>query len=437
MQDEQTNKTQSGYIDRLRRAHGAETSSGSSHQPTADSALSTSAASLPMPPTTRDIAAAQSQKRDLTKQRHPGGCKVVIEDQRQPDHFAGVTFSLYKRTQVKKSLVDAMTKGAIEESNYWGAELVCCGCFLELWEVLFEFMSRNVGMSNPKMPVIVAKCFADFKQIAMGEFSTNQLGMRNSAKVRKIFAKVISLLCTSRKRGKLEYVKVDKDNDFDILKLSTRMKAPSAEFSNGVMLGGDPTEIGVAVNEFCYHISKNVRNHLMADYWVEWLLEFDKICRKKKERCQCARRDFAPQEDDGGKDVSFVLWDALLREGRSRPQKPIVTIMCSILELFKVRFSVGVKKRRRHMLYFAVSLLCEPLDLATDTIHNESALVSVLANLDVVYGQVKQGESSVIHQSSPKTGKKKTAKATPSTEEQRAAKKMDILLTMGIDEASG
>ena len=45
-------------------------------------------------------------------------------------------------------------------------------------------------------------------------------------------------------------VKVDKDNDFDILKLSTRMKAPSAEFSNGVMLGGDPTEIGVAVNEF-------------------------------------------------------------------------------------------------------------------------------------------------------------------------------------------
>jgi hypothetical protein len=361
----------------------------------------------------------------------------VIEDQRQPEHFAGVTFSLYKRTQVKKSLVDAMTKGAIEESNYWGAELVCCGCFLELWELLFEFMSRNVGMSNPKMPVIVEKCFADFKQIATGEFSTNQLGMRNSVKVRKIFAKVISLLCTSRKRGRLEYVKVDKDNDFDILKLSSRMKAPSAEFSNGVMLGSDPTEIGVAVNEFCYHISKNVRNHLMADYWVEWLLEFDKICRKKKERCQCARRDFAPQEDDGGKDVSFVLWDALLREGRSRPQKPIVTIMSSILELFKVRFSAGVKRRRRHMLYFAVSLLCEPLDLATDTIHNESALVSVLANLDVVYGQVKQGESSVIHQASPKTGKKKTTKASASTKEERAAKKMDILLTMGIDDASG
>ena len=187
MQDEQTNKTQSGYINRLRRAHGAETSSrsSSSHQHTADSALATSAASLPMPPTTRDIAAAQSQKRDLTKQRHPGGCKVVIEDQRQPDHFAGVTFSPYKRTQVKKSLVDAMTKGAIEESNYWGAELVCCGCFLELWEVLFEFMSRNVGMSNPKMPVIVAKCFADFKQIATGSSPQTSWGCVTPPKCEK------------------------------------------------------------------------------------------------------------------------------------------------------------------------------------------------------------------------------------------------------------
>lgn len=430
--ENETSKTQSSYINRLRRAHGAGPSSGPTQSLTVDSVLASSASSLPMPPTTRDIANAKPHKQE----RHPGGCKVVIEDQRQPEHFAGVTFSLYKRSQVKKSLIDAMTKGAFEESNYWGAELICCGCFLELWELLFEFMSRNVGMSNPKMPVIVAKCFADFKQIATGEFSTNQLGMRNSNAVRKIFAKVISLLCTSRKRGRLEYVKVDKDNDFDILKLSSRMKAPTAEFSNGVVLGGDPTEIGVAINEFCYHISKNVRNHLMADYWVEWLFEFDKICRKKKERCQCARRDFAPQEDDGGKDVSFVLWDALLREGRSRPQKHIVTIMSSILELFKVKFTASVKRRRRHMLYFAVGLLCEPLDLAIDTIHNETALVSVLSNLDIVYNQVKQGESSVIHQALSKTGKKKT-KVSTSDKEELAAKKMDILLTMGVDEASG
>lgn len=379
-----------------------------------------------MPPTTRDIAAVQPRQ-------NPGGCRVIIEDQRQPEHFAGVTFSHYKRTQVKKSLVDAMTKGAIEESNYWGAEMICCGCFLELWEVLFEFMSRNIGMSNPKLPVIVAKCFTDFKQVATGEFSTNQLGMRNSGKVRKIFAKTISLLCTSRKRGRLEYVKIDKDNDYDIVKLSSRLKAPSADFSNGVMLGGDPTEIGVAVNEFCYQISKNVRNHLMADYWVEWLLEFDKICRKKKERCQCARRDFAPQEDEGGKDVSFVLWDALLKEAKSRPQKAIVTIMSNILELFKVRFTAGVKRRRRHMLYFAVSLLCEPLDLTTATIQNETALVAVLENLDVVYGQVKQGESSAVHEASPKVRKKNVA----TDKEKQSDKKLNILLTMGIDDASG
>ena len=388
-----------------------------------------------MPPTVMDIT---NHKKAHEPQKHPGGCRVVIDDKRQAEHFAGVTFSMYKRTHVKKSLADAMTKGAIEEANYWGAELVCCGCFLELWEALFEFMSRNIGMSNPKLPVVIAKCFADFKTIATGEFSTDQLAMRNSSKVRKNLAKVISILSTSRKRGKLEYAKIDKDNDFDILKLSSRMKAPTAEFSSGVVQAGDPTEISVAINELCYSVSKSVRNHLMADYWIEWLLEFDKRCRKKKERCQCARRDFAPQDDDGGKDVVFVVWDALFHEARSRSQKAIVTIMSSLLELFKVRFTSGVKKRRRHLLYFAVSLLCEPLDLALDTIHNETALVSVLENLDVVYAQVKQGETSTIPVASPKAaragsdGMKNKKKNEPSAKD---TAKLDILLTMGVDKS--
>ena len=131
--------------------------------------------------------------------------------------------------------------------------------------------------------------------------------------------------------------------------------------------------------------------------------------------------------------MSFVLWDALLKEAKSRPQKAIVTIMSNILELFKVRFTAGVKRRRRHMLYFAVSLLCEPLDLATDTIQNETALIAVLENLDVVYGQVKQGESSAVHEASPRPRKTKTTME----KERQSDKKMNVLLTMGIDSASG
>lgn len=435
MTEDQDKNSQSSYIDRLRRAHGVSSSSS----------IPSSRMILPMPPTVFDIAMAshkskskgattssenQQKKSQTQSQINLGECRVLIDDPRQQEHFAGVSFSMYKRTQVKKSLADAMTKGMIEDANYWAAELVCCGSFLELWDVIFEFMSRNIGMSNPKLPVIITKCFQDFKNVAMGEFITNQLGMRNSSKVRKNIAKVISILCTSRKRGRLEYVKIDKDSDFDILKLSSRLKAPSADLSKSVIKSGDPTEISVAINEICHHIGKNVRNHLMTEYWIEWLLEFDSRCRKKKERCQCERRDFAPQEDEGGKDVIFVVWDALFQEARKRPQKQIMTIMTSLLELFKVRFTSGVKKKRRHLLYFAVSLLCEPLDLSMDAIQNETALVAVLGNIDVVYSQVKQGETSTIPEKPTKTAKEMTEK------EKKAAHKIDILTTMGFDETS-
>ena len=435
--------SQSDYIKRLRRKNATEPSS----QGGIENVMTYSASLLPMPPTTSDIRAAMASKggkkgggvqqpHGSHQQRSSSGSesKSVISDPRQQEHFAGVTFSMYKRTQVKKSLVEAMTRGAIEEANYWGAELICCGCFLELWEVLFEFMSRNIGMSNPKMPVIVEKCFHDFKDAAMSsEFATDQLGMRNSSKVRKLMAKVISIMCTSRKRGKQEYVKIDKDNDFDILSLSRRLKASSADYGRTVLRSGDPTEIAVAINEFCYHISKDVRNPMMANYWIEWLLEFDKRCRKKKERCQCERRDFAPGDDDGGKDPIFVIWDALLQQGKTRTQRAISTIMSSVLALFNMRFTSSVKKRRRHLLYFAVGLLCEPLDLTVSAIQNETALKSVLENLDIVYAQVKHGEVTVAPELPARRSTKQNAEL--GAKEKAAAHKLGVLLTMGVDDA--
>jgi hypothetical protein len=308
-----------------------------------------------------------------------------------------------------------------------------------------EFMGRNINTSNPKLPVIVSKCFQDFKDIAMnGDFVINQMDMRNEPKVRRIFAKLVSILCTSRKKGKMEYVKVDKENDFDVLKLSARLKAPTADFGQKVLKAEDPTEVYVAINELCYHISKNVRNALMSQYWIEWILEFDNKCRKKKERCQCIRRDFAPQDDDGGKDIVFLIWDALLTEAKTRTQmhsKALTNIMMSLLELFKIRFSSGTKKRRRHLLYFAVGLLCEPLDLAIDVIQGEKALISVLGNIDIIYAQVKQSEITnpklvppSIKQIAKEAKEKEKAAKSMTAKEEKAAHKLSILTTMGTED---
>ena len=87
---------------------------------------------------------------------------VIITDVRKDDDFAGITFSMYKRSQVKKSLIEAMNRCAIEEANYWAAELICCGCYIELWEVIMEFMGRNINTSNPKFAGYSFKVFSGF-----------------------------------------------------------------------------------------------------------------------------------------------------------------------------------------------------------------------------------------------------------------------------------
>ena len=372
----------------------------------------------------------QTNKQANTNQTNQ--CQVIVKDDRQINEFAGVTFSLYKRSQVKKSLLESISKGAIEEANYWAAEFICCGCFIELWEIIMEFLGRNINTASPKLPVIIEKCFQNFKQIAMNDYLTDQLEMRNSQRVRKIIAEIISILCTSRKKSKIEYVKIDKDNDFDVLKLSSRLKASSAEYGQKILKTEDPTEVHVAVNELCYHLSNDTRNALMAQYWVEWLLEFDKLCRKKKERCQCIRRDFAPQEDDSGLDIIFLVWDAILTEAKTRSQKVILTIILSILNLFKMRFTIGVKKRRRHLIYMAINLLCEPLDLKVDPLQCKSSLKTILQNLDIIYSQVKQGEvsSAVVEEARAKIAANKKPKTQ---KELDAEHKLDILSTMGFD----
>ena len=62
-----------------------------------------------------------------------------------------------------------MSKGAIEEAMF-----ICCGCFIELWEIIMEFLGRNINTASPKLPV--EKCFQNFK-ISINDYLTDQLEM--------------------------------------------------------------------------------------------------------------------------------------------------------------------------------------------------------------------------------------------------------------------
>ena len=63
-----------------------------------------------------------------------------------------------------------------------------------------------------------------------------------------------------------------------------------------------------------------------------------------------------------------------------------------------MRYSSGAKKRRRFLIYFAISLILLPVDLNIKIIEGEQQIQKIKDRIDIIYKQIKKNEIQ------PKTG---------------------------------
>ena len=101
-----------------------------------------------------------------------------------------MTFSKFKKSEVKKELLKCLLSGNIEQSCYWSAELICSGDFLYLWNTLFFFTSKYIHIGNPKLPLYIDSRLNIFKNIVNQGYSTDILKLRNNSNIRKLFIEV-------------------------------------------------------------------------------------------------------------------------------------------------------------------------------------------------------------------------------------------------------
>lgn len=314
-----------------------------------------------------------------------------INDKRNQKDFKGISFSKYKKTAVRKELLNCLLNGKIEHSCNWSVELICAGHYIELWEIIITFMSKHIHLGNPKLPSYIDLRFDNFREIVSNGYRDNELPMRNNEKIRRLFAEIMCVLCESRKTHSFESVKIKKKEEFDMTQMTSRLKAPSVVYAQKIFMKGDAKELFIAVNEFAYHISSASKNALSACYWLEWILEFQNICKTKKEKCVCERRVFAPVDEKYQMDPIWILWDLILHESIQQ-DKLTIKLIRSLLNLFCVRFMPGVKKKRRYLLYFSISLLTENVNLNIEMIENKQIIDTVVKKIDQVYKQVKKNE---------------------------------------------
>lgn len=317
-----------------------------------------------------------------------------INDIREPSEFRCETFSRYKKTEVRKQLLQSMIRGKIEPACYWAAELVCAGHFMDLWETILHYTGKHIHLGNPKIVSYLEMRFQIFRNIVSQTHYINELQLRNNQNIRKLFAELIATLTYSNRKHSFEAIKINRVEEFDMTQMTERLKAPSVKYAEPIFKKEDPKELYIALNEFSFNISMDRRNMLNACYWIEWVIEFDLICRKRHESCLCEKRSSLNVENKYQRDIIWVVWDSILHYANETKNAFIIKLVNSIMNLFCIKYTTGSCKKRRYLLYFAVALLTEPVPMDIEMITKKTMIQNVVEKIGEIYKQIKKNEIS-------------------------------------------
>lgn len=320
---------------------------------------------------------------------------VEINDIRSQKEFKGISFSGFKKSDVKKVLIKSLISSKIEAACYWTAELICAGHYADVWDTLLFFYSKHIHLGNPKLAIYLELRIEHFKGILKNGYTHFELSMRNNHKIRGLFAEMICVLCHAHKKHTFDEIKMKKE-DFDMNVMADKLKANHTRFADIVFKPEDPRELFIAVNELVYHLSNEGKNAILACFWIEWIIQYETICKWKKEKCICERRDKMPVDSKFQTHIVWIIWDSLLSVAAACHPTLIQKIVKSLLSLYCLKYNECCFKKRKFLIYFAVSLLTEKVSLDIEMMHatDKATIQRVNENLNLIYNQIKENEKS-------------------------------------------
>ena len=317
-----------------------------------------------------------------------------INDIRIPSDFKSCSFSKYKRTEVKSTLIKTMLKGKIEESCYWSAELVCAGHFMDLWEIILYYHGKYIHLGNPKLILYLENRYHAFRNVMENAVYTCELQLRNNINIRKLFAEIICVLIMSPRKPSFEQVKIHRIEEFDAQHISEKVKVPDKNFLEEVFLKQDPKGMFIALNELAFHLTQS-DGMMMACYWIEWIMEFDSICRKNHNPCYGERRSNANVAIGFQMDAIWIVWDVIFHSVTTTNKAPFIEkALNGLKSLFCIKYTTASSKRRRYLLYLAVALITEPVSTSMEMIGDKVLLGTVVSQINSIYKHVKKHEES-------------------------------------------
>lgn len=314
-----------------------------------------------------------------------------INDIRISQDFKYTSFDGFQKNKVKLELIKNIVNNKIEPSCFWSIQLICAGHFIELWEVILLICSKYIHTANPKLPIYIQLRYSNFKEILINGYIDHELKLRNNNKVRKLFAEIITNLCLSPKKLAVETIKID-PLEFDITLLSDKLKADKITYCSDIFRQEDPKQLFIPLNEFCYNLNKN--NNINCTYWLEWFLQFDQICKSNKVKLLCETRSQINVPFQFQKDTIWLIWESIFNEAnlRDKNNKIRKKILNSLLELYCIKFTYSCKRKRKSIIYFAISLITELIDFEVNICKQPELINNIVNKIDTIYKELKKNE---------------------------------------------
>ena len=299
-------------------------------------------------------------------------------DVRTPGDFKTATFSQYKKTDVKTALLESLRNGKVENSCYWCAEMIAAGQFIDVWDILFLVLSKYIHHGNPMMVQYYRRRFALFRTVVNEHNRVScdsPLALRNNVIIRQLFAEMAATVALAEKSPSYEEITIASSDDM-MTQMMHQLQADRADYASHVIRENDPKELHIAINELSYHLQ--VTRHMSrACYWIEWIIAFTALCKKKGEPLFCEpRTEYDELDKRYQKDTTWLVWETIIGScnmiHQHKQKKDQQTTITSLFELFRIRYAgAATVKKRKHMLYFGVSLLTETVTYTSELVSDK------------------------------------------------------------------
>lgn len=319
---------------------------------------------------------------------------IRINDSRMIKDFKEQVFGGYKLSAASAALDKALLEDKVEPSLHWGLQLILSGTVQPLWNKLITIACKVINIYNPTLPEFLYNKNQAWLKITDNPRYTkdNILTLRNHPTVRLLLAEIITVIAISKKR-KLNVLPRIKKEEFIIDNFKSKLAAKDNSLVDGVFQDGDPAEIRIAANEMAYQLYHgNLANTL---YWLNWILEWEKINTKKYGKYECASRITPDVDGKFYKDVVWLIWAVI---NRVRGLKFTITggsINTQIEYLWKMycfRFTPGTRARKLPLIIWAILYMIENVDMNIPLVDKPSILFQSLLGMDKIIATLKAQE---------------------------------------------